>query len=47
LVACCGEGICDCGRDREIDIGAVDSAECVMRGAPVEVDAESRPVASE
>ena len=33
------------------DIGArscgVGSAECVMRGAPVEVDAESWPVASE
>jgi hypothetical protein len=43
---CCGEGVRDCGRDREIDVGAVDSAErVVLRGAPVDVDAaESWPV---
>jgi hypothetical protein len=39
---CCGEGVLDC-----IDVGAVDSAERVVRGAPVDVDAESWPVASE
>ena len=44
---CCGEGVRDCGRDREIDVGAVDSAERVVRGAPVDVDAESWAVASE
>jgi len=44
---CCGEGIRDCGRDREIDVGAVDFAERVVRGAPVEVDAESWLVDSE
>lgn len=35
----CGEGVRDCGREREIDVGAVDSAERVVRGAPVDVDA--------
>jgi len=43
---CCGEGVLDCGRDSEIDVGAVDSAERVVRGAPVDVDAESWPFAA-
>lgn len=42
--SCCGEGVRDCGRDSEIDVGAVDSADRAVRGAPVDVDAESWPV---
>jgi hypothetical protein len=47
VVLCCGDGVLDCGRERNIDVCAVDSAERVVRGAPVEVEAESWPVASE
>jgi len=36
---CHGDGIRDCGRDREINISAVNSAERVVGGASIEVDA--------
>ena len=47
VVLCCGDGVLDCRRERNIDVCAVDSAARVVRGAPVEVEAESWPVASE
>jgi hypothetical protein len=47
VALCCGDGFLDCGRERNIDVCAVDSAARVVRGAPVEVEAESWPVASE
>jgi hypothetical protein len=43
----CGDGVLDCGHERNIDVCAVDPAERVVRGAAVEVEAESWPMASE
>jgi hypothetical protein len=47
VVLCCGDVVLDCGCERNIDVCAVDSAARVVRGAPVEVEAESWSVASE